>query len=467
MGAGASVAGVSRISLPPTASRSGDSTNAGTRQVPHSLQSAGHGAGLRMARLDRVAAAEAVSRKDRHCSRMADRLAQNPENRCASGNPHRSREAERAYAVCLRSGEEGCEKLGIVLPSNHEHAYNADILAKEEAEYNAAFRLLCPSDFVAQTFLDEGFSPEKLARDQYGYDETVYHSGQQVRDDRRGLTMLFVGGCAPRKGLHYALEAWLRSPASRKGKFLIAGAFVPGYAEKLSSMLTHPTVEVLGHRSDVPELMRHSDLRFCPALKRAARWSRQRRGPAAAFWLFPMRLERFAGIWKMPSCIGPAMWTSSPNSLPCWMGIGTCSGSSVKRRSAPRMRSTGRRQAVNYWQRTRKPSRRIVNPRRRHATICPLPSPIHNESSASACLTPLCLSRNDAGSIRVQSERPGSRRSRLHAAPAGRGGPAGHHHSDDGAAAEIYHRSAAALRSWFREVRRCCWPARISTCARL
>lgn len=168
-----------------------------------------------------------------------------------------------AYEVVRKE----CEKLGIVLPSNHEHAYNADILAKEEAEYNAAFRLLCPSDFVAQTFLDKGFSPEKLARDQYGYDETVYHSGQQVRDDGRGLTMLFVGGCAPRKGLHYALEAWLRSPASRKGKFLIAGAFVPGYAEKLSSMLTHPTVEVLGHRSDVPELMRHCDLLVLPSIE--------------------------------------------------------------------------------------------------------------------------------------------------------------------------------------------------------
>jgi glycosyltransferase involved in cell wall biosynthesis len=120
---------------------------------------------------------------------------------------------------------------------------------------------------VVQTFLDQGFSRERLARDQYGYDESVYHSGQQVRDDQRGLTMLFVGGCAPRKGLHYALEAWLRSPACRNGKFMIAGAFVPDYAEKLSSMLAHPSVEVLGHRSDVPELMRKSDLLVLPSIE--------------------------------------------------------------------------------------------------------------------------------------------------------------------------------------------------------
>ncbi|MGA8161765.1 MAG: glycosyltransferase family 4 protein [Acidobacteriaceae bacterium] len=168
-----------------------------------------------------------------------------------------------AYEVVQKE----CEKLGIVLPANHEHAYKADVLAKEEAEYNAAFRLLCPSDFVVKTFLDQGFSREQLARDQYGYDETVYHSGQQIRDDQRGLTMLFVGGAAPRKGLHYALDAWLRSPASRKGKFLIAGAFVPGYADKLSSMLSHDSVEVLGHRSDVPDLMRKADLLVLPSIE--------------------------------------------------------------------------------------------------------------------------------------------------------------------------------------------------------
>ncbi len=46
--------------------------------------------------------------------------------------------------------------------------------------------------------------------------------------------MIFVGVCAVRKGLHYALEAWLRSPASKDGTFLIAGGFLPDYQEKLA-----------------------------------------------------------------------------------------------------------------------------------------------------------------------------------------------------------------------------------------
>jgi glycosyltransferase involved in cell wall biosynthesis len=79
--------------------------------------------------------------------------------------------------------------------------------------------------------------------------------------------MLFVGGAAPRKGLHYALEAWMKSPAHRNGTFSIAGAFIPGYAEKLAPLLNHPSIRVLGHRSDVAELMRGSDVLILPSIE--------------------------------------------------------------------------------------------------------------------------------------------------------------------------------------------------------
>jgi len=48
---------------------------------------------------------------------------------------------------------------------------------------------------------------------------------------------------------------------------MIAGGFVPGYAEKLASMLSHPSVHVLGHRTDVPELMRQSDILVLSSLE--------------------------------------------------------------------------------------------------------------------------------------------------------------------------------------------------------
>jgi glycosyltransferase involved in cell wall biosynthesis len=160
-----------------------------------------------------------------------------------------------------------CRSLGVPLPIDHEHAFNEDVLRIEEEEFRRADRLLCPSEFVVQTFRDRGFASERLSRHFYGFDESVYHPEPAPRRAGRGLTMLFVGVCAVRKGVHYALEAWLKSPAHREGRFLIAGEFLPAYEAKLASMLSHPSVTVLGHRTDVPALMRQSDVLVLPSIE--------------------------------------------------------------------------------------------------------------------------------------------------------------------------------------------------------
>ena len=168
-----------------------------------------------------------------------------------------------AYGVVQKE----CERLGVSLPPDHEHAYKKDVLAKEEKEYELTDYLLCPSDFVVKTFLDEGFKRERLVRHIYGYDENRFYPDRNPREHNKGLTMISVGVCAVRKGLHYALEAWLSSPASDTGTFLIAGDFVPAYKERLSSMLSHHSVRVLGHRTDIPELMRKSDILVLPSIE--------------------------------------------------------------------------------------------------------------------------------------------------------------------------------------------------------
>jgi glycosyltransferase involved in cell wall biosynthesis len=163
--------------------------------------------------------------------------------------------------------EKECVRLGVTLPPSHESAFNKSVLRLEEEEFRRTDYLLCPSDFVVRTFQDRGFEDIRLVRHTYGFDDSVYYPDTSRKDPKRGLTMLFVGVCAVRKGLHYALEAWLRSPASQHGTFLIAGEFLPAYAERLSGMLSHPSVRVLGHRNDVPDLMRHSDILVLPSIE--------------------------------------------------------------------------------------------------------------------------------------------------------------------------------------------------------
>jgi glycosyltransferase involved in cell wall biosynthesis len=163
--------------------------------------------------------------------------------------------------------QQECKRLDVSLPPDHEHAYNEDVLRLEEAEFDRADYLLCPSEFVVRTYLDRGFEQKKLIRHFYGVDETTYFPGHQSDSNKNGLTMLFVGVCAVRKGVHFALEAWLKSPAHREGTFLIAGEFLPDYAQKLAPLLSHPSVQVLGHRNDIPELMRKSDILILPSIE--------------------------------------------------------------------------------------------------------------------------------------------------------------------------------------------------------
>jgi glycosyltransferase involved in cell wall biosynthesis len=161
-----------------------------------------------------------------------------------------------------------CERIGVPLPPGGEHAFDAAILKREESEFHAADRLLCPSEFVVKTFLDQGHPRSQLVRHIYGYDENACSPRTEPRPADAPLRVIFVGFAAVRKGLHFALDAWLRSPASREGgTFVIAGDILPAYAEKLSAQLAHPSVQALGHRTDVPELIRESDALVLPSVE--------------------------------------------------------------------------------------------------------------------------------------------------------------------------------------------------------
>jgi hypothetical protein len=49
-----------------------------------------------------------------------------------------------------------CDLLGMTMPTGHEHAEDQEKLDLEIEEYDLADRLVCPSDFVARTFIDSG-----------------------------------------------------------------------------------------------------------------------------------------------------------------------------------------------------------------------------------------------------------------------------------------------------------------------
>lgn len=168
---------------------------------------------------------------------------------------------ENAYEVVGRL----CEELGIQLPPSSSHSLNVSRLTRERAEYEAAFRLLAPSECVADTFRARGFSAEKLLRHRYGFDPAVF---TPLADHPPGpLRALFLGGVGPRKGVHVALAAWAKSKASKDGRFAIYGRIEDSYRPILEPFLKAPGVELHEFTSDVNGALQASDVLLLPSFE--------------------------------------------------------------------------------------------------------------------------------------------------------------------------------------------------------
>jgi glycosyltransferase involved in cell wall biosynthesis len=157
-------------------------------------------------------------------------------------------------------------ELDIVDEPGSPHAYDAEVLEREEREYAAADALLCPSEFVAQTFRERGFEEDRLLRHRYGYDPSRFTAA--TRDAREPFTVLFAGRGEPRKGLHVALRAWLDSAARHAGgRFVIAGPIDDVYRPRLATMLADPSVEELGAVTAMADVMRAADVLVLPSVE--------------------------------------------------------------------------------------------------------------------------------------------------------------------------------------------------------
>lgn len=159
------------------------------------------------------------------------------------------------------------EALGVRMPRGHSHLPNPRRLELENREFRLASTLLIPSDYTLRTFAERDFPPEQLIRHRYGFDPGRFPTPPAERDANAPFTACFVGHAEPRKGLHYALRAWLASSASRTGRFIVCGSFVPDYRKKLEDLLAHPSVETVGFTNDVGSIMRAADVLLLPSVE--------------------------------------------------------------------------------------------------------------------------------------------------------------------------------------------------------
>jgi glycosyltransferase involved in cell wall biosynthesis/GT2 family glycosyltransferase len=154
--------------------------------------------------------------------------------------------------------------LGLAIPASASHSRNNERLAVEEREWAAATGLLVPSEVVARSFWERGFDEDRLLRHQYGC--TIDRSVERGDGDRP-FTAVFLGRGEPRKGLHYALQAWRQSSVREHGRFLIYGRIDPGYQARLAGLLAGPGVEVRGFTGDPVHTLLQSDALLLPSIE--------------------------------------------------------------------------------------------------------------------------------------------------------------------------------------------------------
>lgn len=159
-------------------------------------------------------------------------------------------------------------RLGVPVPEGHSHAYDAEALAREEAEFATADLLLLPSPYVERTFLERGFDPAQLAPHAYGFDPAEFFPDPARLAWKGPLTVLFAARGEPRKGLHYLLDAWQQSRLADTGaRLIVLGEFIPGYREALAARLEDPSIEVRGFVSDLGRAMREADVFVLPSIE--------------------------------------------------------------------------------------------------------------------------------------------------------------------------------------------------------
>jgi glycosyltransferase involved in cell wall biosynthesis len=155
--------------------------------------------------------------------------------------------------------------LGLQIPSAWSRFGDGDRLEAEEREYAAATALLVPSDAVAKSFLSRGYDSARLIRHRYGFDPAEIRV--PVREQEHPFTAVFLGRGVPRKGLHYALKAWLASRASETGRLLIYGTFEAEYGELLRPQLAHHSVIICGPTDKPGAAYAKADVLLLPSVE--------------------------------------------------------------------------------------------------------------------------------------------------------------------------------------------------------
>ena len=182
------------------------------------------------------------------------------------------RSARRAQAlgakIVVERGSPHERDVHTVLAEEHARwgvPYQADTardIARADATYALADRILVLSPYCRATMLDAGLPPEKVVVTPRAADDTAFYPAASPPER---FAVLFAGDIGLRKGLPYLLEAWdrLALPGAElwlAGRVRSDGRFL---AERYGQ---RDDVRFPGHVADMPALYRQASICVLPSL---------------------------------------------------------------------------------------------------------------------------------------------------------------------------------------------------------
>ena len=123
--------------------------------------------------------------------------------------------------------------------------------------------VMCPSNFVYDSFLEQGFSKEQLVKMPYGVDLKKFKYRKKTNNKFR---VVFIGSIQLRKGVHYLLQAWDELKL-KNAELIIVGRVWPDARKIIERYKKNNIINFVGFDSNPKKYLESSDIFVSPSLE--------------------------------------------------------------------------------------------------------------------------------------------------------------------------------------------------------
>lgn len=151
------------------------------------------------------------------------------------------------------------KKYGLIYPEKEKKEAKKLTKILKQFDY-----VMCPSQFVYNSFLEEGFRKDQLIYLPYGV--TLKDFPNKQRKTNGKMRFVFVGSIQLRKGVQYLLKAWSEMKL-RDAELVLVGRIWPDAQKVVEKYKTNKTIVFPGFDSNPKKYLLESDVFISPSLE--------------------------------------------------------------------------------------------------------------------------------------------------------------------------------------------------------